>query len=189
MTIVPNQHCFGVHTGGPSRSIQLMARVSPSIFQRTSTRPAPVESAPYFPALVESSRSASPIACAEAGLRRNLGPCTAIRGPVNNVTPFQCRATVRSRHARRTHGRAFSRRPTPLACAAGAVAGAMMRNLVDCASMRRARGTLQHPSRGYAEPGGEAFLTQAPVAAFNGHADESASQDFTSEKCSNSPHS
>src|SRR5206468_12445361 len=66
-------------TGGPLRSVQLMVKELPSVPQRTSTQPVSVESAPYLPALVASSWSASPMACAEAGLRRSLGPCTAMR--------------------------------------------------------------------------------------------------------------
>src|SRR5260370_4561282 len=72
-------------------------------------RPLSVESAPYFPALVESSWSASPIACAEAGLRRSWGPHMAIRGPMRSAkcaswaqtrslssTPFHSLRTSRS---------------------------------------------------------------------------------------------
>src|SRR5713101_5057362 len=57
----------------------LMVRVSPLVPQQISTRPVSVDSAPYFPALVASSWSASPIACAEAAFKRSMGPCTAIR--------------------------------------------------------------------------------------------------------------
>src|SRR6266478_1651454 len=53
MTMVPNPRRCGADTGGPSRSVQLMVRASP-LPQLMSTRPAPVDSAPYFPALVES---------------------------------------------------------------------------------------------------------------------------------------
>src|SRR5260370_32967021 len=53
-----------------------------SVPQQISTRPLSVDSAPYLPALVASSWSASPMACAEAAVRRNLGPSTAIREPM-----------------------------------------------------------------------------------------------------------
>src|SRR5215831_15750010 len=39
MTIIPNPPRFGGDTGGPSRSVQLMTRVSPSMPQLISTRP------------------------------------------------------------------------------------------------------------------------------------------------------
>jgi hypothetical protein len=39
-----------------------------------ATRPVSVESAPYFPALVESSSSAKPIACVARAFSRSLGP-------------------------------------------------------------------------------------------------------------------
>src|SRR5215467_4081791 len=72
MTVVPNPCRFGADTGGPSRSVQLMVRASPSVAQKTSTRPLSVESAPYFPALVASSWSASPTACALAPFQTQL---------------------------------------------------------------------------------------------------------------------
>jgi hypothetical protein len=80
--VVPNPRRSGGDTGGPSRSVQLKLKVSPSVPQSISTRPVSVENAPYFLALVASSWSASPMACAEAARKRNLGPWTAIREPM-----------------------------------------------------------------------------------------------------------
>src|SRR5215831_5933405 len=47
--MVPNPRRFGTDAGGPSRSTQLIVKVSPSVPQQTSTRPVSIESAPYFP--------------------------------------------------------------------------------------------------------------------------------------------
>src|SRR5215470_4273336 len=55
ITTVPNPRRCGGDTGGPSRSVQLIVKVSPSVPQRTSRPPISFESAPYFPALVVSS--------------------------------------------------------------------------------------------------------------------------------------
>src|SRR5262249_2852958 len=52
----------GGDTGGPLRSVQFIAKMSPSSCQPTSTRPASTDSSPYLPALVASSCSARPIA-------------------------------------------------------------------------------------------------------------------------------
>jgi hypothetical protein len=54
---------------------------APSTCDRTSTRPPSVESAPYLPALVASSCSARPIACAAAAFSHSFGPPAAIRAP------------------------------------------------------------------------------------------------------------
>src|SRR5258706_5696997 len=62
-----------------------MAKVSPAVRQEMSTRPISVDSAPYFPALVASSCSASPIACAAVAFKRNFGPCTVIRDPTRSA--------------------------------------------------------------------------------------------------------
>jgi len=51
---------FGLPADAAGSSVQLMVKVSPSVLQQMSTRTVPVESAPYFPALVASSWSASP---------------------------------------------------------------------------------------------------------------------------------
>jgi hypothetical protein len=48
MTVLPKPRRSGCRTGGPFRSIQLIAKISPSSHQRTSTRPASVESAANF---------------------------------------------------------------------------------------------------------------------------------------------
>jgi hypothetical protein len=42
----------------PSRSVQLIAKVSPSVLQEIRTRPLPVDSAPYFPANENKLRGA-----------------------------------------------------------------------------------------------------------------------------------
>src|SRR6516165_7629095 len=73
ITTAPNPRRSGGDTGGPPRSVQLMVRVSPSIRQYTSTRPLSVDSDPYFPALVASSWRASPMACADAAVKRSRG--------------------------------------------------------------------------------------------------------------------
>jgi hypothetical protein len=65
--------------------VQFIVNVSPSAPQPISRRPASVESAPYFPALVASSCSASPMACAAAAFKRNLWPCTTIREPMRSA--------------------------------------------------------------------------------------------------------
>src|SRR5262249_21415941 len=57
-TVLPNPRRLGCDTGGPLRSVQLIAKMSSSRRQPTSTRPASTDSAPYLPALVASSRSA-----------------------------------------------------------------------------------------------------------------------------------
>src|SRR6267378_1074361 len=49
MTMVPNPRRVGADTSGPSRSVQLMVRVPPSLPQLTSTRPASVDKRPVFP--------------------------------------------------------------------------------------------------------------------------------------------
>ena len=46
---------FGLPADAAGSSVQLMVKVSPSVLQQMSTRTVPVESAPYFPALVASS--------------------------------------------------------------------------------------------------------------------------------------
>src|SRR5262245_51975079 len=48
ITTVPNPRRCGGDTGGPPRSLQLIVKVSSSVPQRMSTRPASFESAPYF---------------------------------------------------------------------------------------------------------------------------------------------
>jgi hypothetical protein len=52
--------------------------------QLVSTRPLLVESAPYFPALVASSWSASPMACAATAVKRSMEPCMAMREPMRS---------------------------------------------------------------------------------------------------------
>ncbi len=50
--MVPNPRRFGADTGGPSRSVQLMVKVSPSEPQEISTRPVSVDirrERPVFP--------------------------------------------------------------------------------------------------------------------------------------------
>jgi hypothetical protein len=59
ITTVPNPHRFGGDTGSPLLSVHLIVKVSPSAPQEISRRPVLTESAPYFPALVASSCSAS----------------------------------------------------------------------------------------------------------------------------------
>jgi hypothetical protein len=82
MTVLPKPLQSGGRTGGPLRSAQLMVKVSSAIAQSMSTRPISVENAPYFPALVESSWSASPMAWAAAAFQRNFGPNAVIRDNV-----------------------------------------------------------------------------------------------------------
>src|SRR5262249_47611483 len=72
-TVLPKPRRFGCDTGGPLLSVQLIAKISPSSRQSTSTRPAPTDSAPYLPALVASSGSARPQACRRA-VHRDPGP-------------------------------------------------------------------------------------------------------------------
>jgi hypothetical protein len=74
----------GADTGGPSRSVQFIVNASPSAPQPICKRPTSVESAQYFPALVASSCRASPMACAEAAFKHNLGPRTTIREPMRS---------------------------------------------------------------------------------------------------------
>src|SRR5215470_6867246 len=85
ITTVPNPRRCGGDTGGPPRSVQLIVKVSPSVPQPICRRPASVESAPYLLALVASSWSARPIACAEAGFRCSLGPRATTREPVRST--------------------------------------------------------------------------------------------------------
>src|SRR5215470_6214227 len=54
-TVLPNPRRLGGDAGGPLHSVQLIAKISPSSRQPTSTRPDFSDSAPYLPALVASS--------------------------------------------------------------------------------------------------------------------------------------
>src|SRR5215470_120186 len=54
-TVLPNPRRFGGDTGGPLFSLQLIAKISPSRRQPTSTRPCSTDNAPYLLALVASS--------------------------------------------------------------------------------------------------------------------------------------
>jgi hypothetical protein len=44
MTVVPNPRRFGAEMGGPSRSVQLIVKMSPTVLQQTFTRPLSVGS-------------------------------------------------------------------------------------------------------------------------------------------------
>jgi Patatin-like phospholipase len=52
----------GRDTGGPLRSVQLIMKVSPSTRQRTSTRPASTDNAPYLPAVALMILCCDPLA-------------------------------------------------------------------------------------------------------------------------------
>ena len=94
-TVLPKPRRSGRDTGGPLRSVQLMVKTSPSSRQRTVTRPASVESAPYLPALVASSCSVRPMAWAAAAFRCSFGPSTAIRDPIRSA---KCASWARTRY-------------------------------------------------------------------------------------------
>src|SRR5258708_6558530 len=102
MTVLPKPRRFGADTGGPLRSVQLITKVSPSSRQRTSTRPASTDSAPYLPALVASSCNARPIAWAAAA-KAGFSTATAYRIEADPRLPSQ---------KTKPRGR---RRPDPLA--------------------------------------------------------------------------
>src|SRR5260370_28316048 len=81
MTVLPKPRRSGGRTGGPSRSVQLIAKISPPSRHPTSTRPASDDSAPYLPALVASSWRARPTAWAAAPISPHFGPFTALLLP------------------------------------------------------------------------------------------------------------
>ena len=70
--MVPNPRRFGADTGGPSRSVQLMVRVSPSIPQQTSTRPLSVER-PVFAGVGGELVEREPDRLCGGGLQAQLG--------------------------------------------------------------------------------------------------------------------